>query len=63
MPDSRDQKLDTIARHPFRAKFHLRGRERATPEIPKVRELTREEHGYVVDVICCWIEREMAGAA
>jgi hypothetical protein len=23
MPYSLDQKLDTIARHPFRAKFHL----------------------------------------
>lgn len=28
MPDSLDQKLAAIARHPFRAKFHLRGRER-----------------------------------
>jgi hypothetical protein len=24
-----DRRLDTIGRHPFRAKFHLRGRERA----------------------------------
>jgi hypothetical protein len=26
MPDSLDGKLDAIARQPFRAKFHLRGR-------------------------------------
>jgi hypothetical protein len=31
--DEIDQRLDEIARHPFRAKFHLRGRERATVEI------------------------------
>ena len=116
MPDSLDQKLDDIARHPFRAKFHLRGRERAaaqlsdpatmrrhaydliarrlapaephkdgkqTPyrghpvfvaqhatatccrtcperwhQIPKGRQLGRDEHAYVVDVICRWIDRE-----
>ena len=32
MPDPLDQKLDVIARQPFRAKFHLRGRERVTAE-------------------------------
>jgi hypothetical protein len=32
MPDSLDQKLDALARQPFRAKFHLRGRERVTAE-------------------------------
>jgi Domain of unknown function (DUF4186) len=32
MADSLDQRLDTIARHPFRAKFHLTGRERAAAE-------------------------------
>ena len=116
MPDPLDQKLDAIARHPFRAKFHLRGREQAaaqlsdpatmrrhacdlitrrlapaephkdgkqTPyrghpvfvaqhatatccrtclerwhQIPRGRPLTRAEHGYVVDVIIRWIERE-----
>ena len=120
MPDSLDQKLDTIARHPFRAKFQLRGRERVTAQlngpsttrlhaydliakrlapaepdkdgkqtpyrghpvfvaqhasatccrtclkrwhqIPKGRELSREERAYVVDVICRWIEREVAGS-
>lgn len=30
---SLDQRLDALARHPFRAKFHLRGRERATAEL------------------------------
>ncbi len=117
-PGSLDQRLDTIAQHPFRAKFHLRGRERVTAElsapstmrwhardlivqrlapaephqdgkqtpyrghpvfvaqhatatccrtclqrwhrIPKGRELSREERAYVVDVICRWIERELA---
>lgn len=33
MPDSIDQRLDAIARHWFRAKFHLRGRERAAAEL------------------------------
>jgi hypothetical protein len=121
MPASLDDKLDAIARHPFRAKFHLRGRDLATAQlrgpstmrlhardlivrrlapaeprndgkqtpyrghpvfvaqhatatccrsclershqIPKGRELSREEVGYVVDVICRWIEREVAGVA
>jgi hypothetical protein len=116
-----DDRLDAIGRHPFRAKFHLRGRERAfvqlrgmttvrqhafdligkrlaparphkdgkqTPwrghpvfiaqhatatccrscllrshEIPKGRELTPDEQGYVVDVICRWIERDFGDPA
>jgi hypothetical protein len=111
-----DDRLDALARQPFRAKFHLRGRERAfvqlrgmttvrqhafdligkrlapvapykdgkqTPwrghpvfvaqhatatccrscllkahEIPKGRELMPDEQGYVVDVICRWVERD-----
>lgn len=119
-PESLDRRLAAIARHPFRAKFHLRGRDRATAElsgpstlrwhaydliakrlapaepykdgkqtpyrghpvfvaqhatatccrtclqrwheIPKGRELSRAERAYVVDVICRWIEREVAGA-
>lgn len=118
MAASLDDKLDAIARHPFRAKFHLRGRDRVTAQlrgpstmrlhardliakrlapaeprndgkqtpyrghpvfvaqhatatccrsclershqITKGRELSREEVGYVVDVICRWIEREVA---
>jgi hypothetical protein len=117
-PEQLDQRLDAIARHPFRAKFHLRGRDRVTAElnapstmrwhaydliakrlapaepykdgkqtpyrghpvfvaqhatatccrtclqrwhqIPKGQELTRDERSYVVDVICRWIEREVA---
>jgi hypothetical protein len=115
-----DQRLDAIARQPFRAKFRLRGHERATAElrgpatmrrhaddliarrlapaepykdgkqtpyrghpvfvaqhatatccrtclqrwhqIPKGRELSRAERAYVAEVICRWIEREMAGS-
>jgi hypothetical protein len=111
-----DRRLERIGRHPFRAKFHLRGRDRAAAElkgplvirrhaadliakrlapesphkdgkqtpyrghpvfvaqhatatccrtclerwhgIPKGRELTQDEQGYVVDVILRWIERE-----
>jgi hypothetical protein len=111
-----DDRLDTLAKVPFRSKFHLRGRERAfvqlrgmttvrrhgfeligkrlapaepykdgkqTPwrghpvfvaqhatatccrscllkshDIPKGRELTPDEQGYVVDVICRWVERD-----
>lgn len=33
LPRSLDQRLDALARHPFRAKFPLRGRERATAEL------------------------------
>jgi hypothetical protein len=35
MDDARalDQRLDTLARQPFRARFHLRGRDRATAEL------------------------------
>jgi hypothetical protein len=33
MPDPLDDKLDAIARQPFRAKFHLRGRDRVTAEL------------------------------
>jgi hypothetical protein len=121
MAASLDDKLDAIARHPFRAKFHLRGRDLATAQlrgpstmrlhardliarrlglaeprndgkqtpyrghpvfvaqhatatccrsclekshqIPKGQELSREQIGYVVDVICRWIEREVARAS
>jgi hypothetical protein len=115
-----DALLDRIGRQPFRAKFHLRGRDRGLaqlhgPErlrrhaheligkrlapafpykdgkqtpyrghpvfvaqhatatccrsclqrnhgIEPGRELTAEEQAYVVDVICRWIARELAGA-
>ena len=113
-----DATLQRLSRQPFRAKFHLRGREAATVElrgmeavrrhaeellakrlapaapykdgkqtpyrghpvfvaqhatatccrtclerwhgIPKGRELTSEEQAYAVDVICRWIETDMA---
>jgi hypothetical protein len=29
--------------------------------LPKGRELTAAQQGYVVDVICRWIDRELAG--
>jgi Domain of unknown function (DUF4186) len=119
MPASLDDKLDALARQPFRARFHLRGPDRATAQlrgpatmrlhardliarrlapaeprndgkqtpyrghpvfvaqhatatccrtclerwhqIPKGRKLSCQEVGYVVDVICRWIEREVAG--
>jgi uncharacterized protein DUF4186 len=32
-------------------------------EIPKGRELTAAELDYVVDVICCWIERELSSSS
>ena len=115
-PDPVEVKLDALARQPFRARFHLRGRERSVAElgdpatlrrhaheliarrlapaqprndgkqtpyrghpvfvaqhatatccrncllrwhqIPKGRELSDDERGYVVDVICRWIDRE-----
>lgn len=115
-----DRRIDVIGRQPFRAKFHLRGRDlvtaqshgpatlrwhardliaqrlapaepykdgKQTPyrghpvfvaqhatatccrsclrrwhEIPKGRELSRAERAYVVEVICRWIEREVADA-
>jgi hypothetical protein len=112
-----DELIDRIGAQPFRAKFHLRGRDRATailrgpsairahardliarrlaPAAPRNdgkqtpyrghpvfvaqhatatccrsclaknhgiaagAELTPEQHDYVVDVICRWIEREL----
>src|SRR3954468_24837944 len=116
-----DGTLRALAKQPFRAKFHLRGRDAATVElrgidvvrqhsrellanklapaaphkdgkqtpsrgrpvfvsqhatatccrtclerwhrIPKGRELTPGEQAYAVDVICCWIETDLAGAS
>ena len=120
MSDSIDAKLEALARQPFRAKFHLRGRDAATAElrgmevvrrhagellaqrvapaaphkdgkqtpyrghpvfvaqhasatccrgclerwhgIPKGRELTPAEQAYAVDVICRWIESDLAAS-
>ncbi|MEU6321248.1 DUF4186 domain-containing protein [Streptomyces sp. NPDC047009] len=41
---SLDQRLDVIARHPFRARFHLRGRDLATAELSGPGTLRR--HAY-----------------
>jgi hypothetical protein len=120
MPDAAaiDRTLAALARQPFRAKFHLRGRDAATVrlrgmvairrhaedllarrvapaapakdgrqtpyrghpvfvaqhatatccrtclerwhDIPKGRELTAAERDYAVDVICRWIEADLA---
>ena len=116
-----DERIDRIGKQPFRAKFRLRGRDRATAilrgpaavrahaqeliaarlapaeprndgkqtpyrghpvfvaqhatatccrtclaknhGIAKGADLTAEERGYVVDVICRWIERELEPGA
>ncbi|HEY0485090.1 MAG TPA: DUF4186 domain-containing protein [Mycobacteriales bacterium] len=45
IPPGLDARLDRIGRHPFRARFHLRGRERATAELrgePVIRQHARE---------------------
>src|SRR3954462_6954477 len=118
--DTIDRRLDALARHPFRAKFRLAGRERGLVElrgrgqigreaaelfgarvapanprkdgrqtpyrghpvfvaqhatatccrsclerwhgIPRGHELTAEEQAYAVDVICRWIERDLAAS-
>jgi hypothetical protein len=120
MCDSIDAKFEALARQPFRAKFHLRGRDAATVElrgmdvvrrhagellaqrlapaaphkdgkqtpyrghpvfvaqhatatccrrclerwhgIPKGRELTPAEQAYAVEVICRWIESDLAAS-
>lgn len=116
-----DERIDEIARHAFRARFRLRGRDRGLAQlrgpttlrrhadeivaarlapaeprndgkqtpyrghpvfvaqhatatccrsclarnhgIAKGHELTKEERAYVVDVICRWIDRELAPPA
>jgi hypothetical protein len=120
MCNSIDAKLEALARQPFRAKFHLRGRDAATVElrgmdvvrrhagellaqrlapaephedgkqtpyrghpvfvaqhatatccrrclkrwhgIPTGRELTPAQQAYAVDVICRWIESDLAAS-
>jgi hypothetical protein len=37
--DDIDRRLDRLARQPFRAKFHLRGRDRATAELRGMRTM------------------------
>jgi len=50
-PASIDSTLRALARHSFRARFHLRGREAAT-----------DEQAYAVDVIRRWIEQDLVAA-
>jgi len=50
-PASIDSTLRALARHPFRACFHLRGREAAT-----------HEQAYAVAVIPRWIEQDLVAA-
>jgi hypothetical protein len=119
-PVAIDRRLAALARQPFRAKFHLRGRDAATAQlrgmetvrrhadelltqrlapalptrdgkqtpyrghpvfvaqhatatccrsclerwhdIPRGRELTEDERSYAVDVICRWIEQDVAAS-
>src|SRR3712207_4719415 len=44
MSDSIDAKLEALARQPFRAKFHLRGRDAATVEL-RGRDVVRRHAG------------------
>jgi hypothetical protein len=50
-PASIDSTPRALARHPFRACFHLRGREAAT-----------DEQAYAVDVTRRWIEQDLVAA-
>jgi hypothetical protein len=50
-PASIDSTLRALARHAFRACFHLRGREAAT-----------HEQAYAVAVIRRWIEQDLVAA-
>ena len=62
-----DERIDVIGRHPSRARFALRGRERAMAglhgEIPHGEALDADQQVYAVDVTCRWIEREFGRAA
>ena len=76
LPTDLDATIDRIAGHPFRAKFHLRARERACVELRGMEPVREHAHDfiakrlapaqpakdYVVDVICRWVERESAAA-
>lgn len=45
--DEIDQRLDDIGRQPFRAKFHLRGRERTTAEIRGLAVIRTHAHDLI----------------
>jgi hypothetical protein len=42
-----DSRLDEIARHPFRAKFHLRGRDRGLAQLRGPQTLRRHAHDLI----------------
>ena len=42
-----DDRIDTIARHPFRAKFHLRARERAYVDLRGMETVRAHAHDFV----------------
>jgi hypothetical protein len=46
-PHPLDRKLDALARQPFRAKFHLRGPERATAELRGPATIRRHAHDLI----------------
>jgi hypothetical protein len=62
--ESIDERLDALAKQPFRVRFHLRGRERALVQLRGMRAIRchAAERGYVIDVITRWTEREIPGA-
>ena len=57
MPDSLDDKLDAIARHPFRAKFQLRGRDRVTAELRGLSTLQLDARDLIASRLALGISR------
>ncbi|MFF9813143.1 DUF4186 domain-containing protein [Streptomyces sp. NPDC014006] len=47
-PHSIDRRLEALARQPFRAKFHLRGRDRATAELKGPATIRRHADDLIV---------------
>ncbi|MET7289407.1 DUF4186 domain-containing protein [Streptomyces sp. NPDC005573] len=48
-PRALDARIDTIGRHPFRAKFHLRGRDRATAELKGPATVRRHAYDLIAE--------------
>ncbi|MFF9092481.1 DUF4186 domain-containing protein [Streptomyces sp. NPDC014802] len=46
-PHDLDRRLDALARQPFRSKFHLRGRDRATAELKGPATIRRHAHDLI----------------
>lgn len=44
-----DARLDRISRHPFRARFHLRGRDRASAELRSMSTLRMHARDLIVE--------------